>query len=135
MNILTVSGNLGREWDTKYTQDGKAVASNALAIRRYDGSSFWLKVTIFGKRAETATQYSVKGDRFACSGQLDLQEYETKQGEKRTTAVLTVSDFDLPPRQGQKPAAAEQVERAFGADPKKTRKDYANTVADDDIPF
>ena len=95
MNNCSFVGTLGRDWEVKFSQDGKAIAKSSMAIRKYNGESFWLNLTIFGRRAESAAQYSGKGDKFGASGALDIQDYEGKDGVKKQSVSLLVSDFDL----------------------------------------
>lgn len=85
MNQVTLCGNLGRDFDLSYTQNGLPYAKNSLAISKRttkkEGNETitkdrtdWIPLTIFGRRAEIAYQYFKKGDKFLCNGKITIED-------------------------------------------------------------
>ena len=129
---------LGRDCELRTTQDGTPVASLSLAMDYRNGrekATQWVDGALWGKMAETLTQYLVKG-KLVCVTLDDVHivEYEKRDGGTGTKLVGRVSKLELaggrddgertaPPaqRQAQKPA---QKASAGGFDD-----------MDDDIPF
>ncbi|MCI5633249.1 single-stranded DNA-binding protein [Helicobacter sp.] len=73
MNQVTLCGNLSRDFQLSYAQNGVAYTKNSLAISKRTTSkegnqtttkdrTDWIPLTIFGKRAAIAHQYFKKGD-------------------------------------------------------------------------
>lgn len=75
---LTIVGNLGGDPEMRYMPDGTAVTSFSVATnRRWNDQSgqpvnetTWFRVSVWGKRAETANQYLSKGSRVLVEGRL-----------------------------------------------------------------
>lgn len=121
MNSVTFVGRLGGDAEQRYTTGGTAVSGFSLAVDRQkkDGQKqppIWLRVTLWGKQAESLTQYLTKGKQVAVQGELDVREYTDKSGEKRTSVEI----------QGR------QITLLGGGDAKPAP---ANTPSDEDIPF
>lgn len=94
----TIVGNLGRDPELKYTPQGKAVCSFSLAVNsKEDGSSVttWVKITLWNKRAETASKYLVKGQSVYIEGRLKLDEWMDKEGNPKTTLSVTGTDMQF----------------------------------------
>jgi len=49
MNSCNFVGALGKDWDVKNSQAGKAVAKNSMAIKKYNNETTWINITAFGK--------------------------------------------------------------------------------------
>jgi len=87
---VTVIGNLGRDPEKRYTQDGRPVTRFSVAAttrrRERDGEwgdhTEWFSVTVFGKQAETLAERLSKGTRVYVEGRLETRQYESngKQG-------------------------------------------------------
>ena len=114
MNSCNFVGKLGRDWETTYTQDGKAIAKNSLAVRKFNGDTIWVNLIVFGKRAETVAQYTEKGKSLAVETNFDPSEYE-KDGVKKYFTNFIVNNFTLisdgdqqQPQQGYQPQGNQQ---------------------------
>lgn len=94
MNSCNFVGKLGRDWETTYTQDGKPIAKNSLAVRKFNGDTIWVNLIVFGKRAETVAQYTGKGKSLAVETNFDPSEYE-KDGVKKYFTNFIVNNFTL----------------------------------------
>ena len=76
---ITIVGNLGREPEMRYMPDGQAVTNLNIACNRkwtdkVSGEAreevTWFRVSIWGRQAEAANQYLVKGRQVLVEGRL-----------------------------------------------------------------
>jgi single-strand DNA-binding protein len=87
---VIVIGNLGRDPEKRYTQDGRPVTRFSVAAttrrRERDGEwadhTEWFSVTVFGRQAETLADRVTKGTRVYVEGRLESRQYETQNGGK-----------------------------------------------------
>jgi single-strand DNA-binding protein len=87
---VIVIGNLGRDPEKRYTQDGRPVTRFSVAAttrrRERDGEwadhTEWFSVTVFGRQAETLAERVGKGTRVYVEGRLESRQYETQNGGK-----------------------------------------------------
>ena len=119
MNNLTIAGNISQEAEMKYLPNGDAVATFSVAdnMGKDKGAIFW-RCSLFGKRAESLSQYLLKGSAVTVSGSVTEREWTDKEGGKRKSMDVRVQDIALqggrkdsapapqqaPQRQAQKPA-------------------------------
>lgn len=90
-NRVILLGNLTRDPDLKYTPSGLAVCEVGLAVndRRRTPEGEWVEeatfidVTLWGKTAETCSQYLQKGAPILVEGRLKLDTWE-QEGQKRS---------------------------------------------------
>jgi single-strand DNA-binding protein len=103
-----VVGNLGRDPEKRYTQDGKPITRFSVAAttrrRERDGEwadhTEWFSVTVFGRQAETLAERLTKGIRVYVEGRLESRQYETQNGGKGFSLDIVASDvLVLDPRQ------------------------------------
>src|SRR5919204_6149636 len=86
----TIVGNLGRDPEKRYTQDGRAITrfSVAATTRRKDREgewqdhTEWFNVTVFNRQAETLAERLAKGTRVYVEGRLESRTYDTPTGGK-----------------------------------------------------
>ena len=77
-HTLILVGNLGRDPEMRYTPSGQAVTSfNVATNRQYTGAdgnvvkdTTWFRVTVWGKQAESTSQYLKKGSKVLIEGRL-----------------------------------------------------------------
>lgn len=99
-NKLIVVGNLGRDPEMRYTPQGTPVCTFTIATneRRKDKAgeqqdiTTWFKVTVWGKQAETVSQYLTKGRSVYVEGRLHMEEWTDKEGKTRHTLEVNASD-------------------------------------------
>ena len=118
MNSITIAGTLGRDAEIKYMANGDAVTSFSVADSQgKDKPTIWWNCSLFGKRAESLSQYLLKGSAVTVSGSVTEREWTDKEGGKRKSMDVRVQDIALqggrkdsapaqqaPQRQAQKPA-------------------------------
>jgi single-strand DNA-binding protein len=100
---LTFIGNLTRDPETRFLENGDAVCRFAIASTpRYldrktnewkDGDPFFLECTAWRALAENVNDSFKKGNRVIATGVLKQRSYETDAGDKRTVIELTVEEI------------------------------------------
>lgn len=100
-NTTTLSGNLTRDPEIRYTRDGQANTTFGLAVnRRWQprGSDEWEEATSFfdvvcwRELAENVALSLVKGSRVVVTGRLDQHVWETELGERRSRVEITAEE-------------------------------------------
>jgi single-strand DNA-binding protein len=141
----TVVGNLGRDPDKRYTQDGRPVTSFRVAAttrrRERDGEwadhTEWFGVTVFGRQAETLAERLTKGTRVYVDGRLESRTYEGRDGRGFSMDIIANDVLILDNRQRgegefgeggfEAPAVSREPNR--GAPPQDDNSDL------EDLPF
>lgn len=92
LNHVTLAGNLTRDPEVRFLANEQAVASFGLAInRRYKGKdgekkeeATFVDCEAWGRTAELVGQYLTKGSPAYVEGRLKLDQWEDKDGQKRS---------------------------------------------------
>jgi len=98
MHRITVIGRLGRDPEMRFTPAGQAVTSFSLASdnkRNGEDNTEWFNCSAWGKLAEICNQYLTKGSQVYVEGPLTKREYETKDGEKRSSLEVNVNNLQM----------------------------------------
>ena len=134
MNSWSFTGNLGRDAEQRYTQSGDSVVSFSVGVKAGFGdkaTTTWANCSMFGKRGESVVPYLKKGTLVGIVGEVNLREYQDKEGQKRYSLDVRVNDLTL---LGGKPsgdsAPSEKPQRNAQGAPKTSFEDM-----DDDITF
>jgi single-strand DNA-binding protein len=86
MNSITVAGNLSKDSEIRYLPDGTAVAAFGIADNQgKDKDAIFWNCSIFGKRAESLSQYLTKGQAVTVTGNVTQRKYTDKNGQERTS--------------------------------------------------
>ena len=93
MSKIILIGNLGKDPEMKYTQQGTPVTSFSVAVGRTiktaDGQTKdetdWYRVSAWRKLAETCNEYLRRGSRVYIEGRLSTREWTTQEGQTRTS--------------------------------------------------
>ncbi|MCK4496416.1 MAG: single-stranded DNA-binding protein, partial [Candidatus Aminicenantes bacterium] len=94
MNRIILIGNLTRDPELRYTPEGTSVASFTVAVNRSfvnregEREADFIPVVVWQKRAETCTEYLMKGSQVAVDGRLQVRNYEDKDGIRRRVAEV-----------------------------------------------
>ena len=101
--VITVVGNLTADPELRYTQNGLADANFTIAStpRNFDrasnefkdGATLFLRASVWREFAEHVAGSLTKGTRVVATGRLKQSEYQTKEGEKRTSIELEVDEI------------------------------------------
>ncbi|MGZ8226420.1 MAG: single-stranded DNA-binding protein [Methylococcaceae bacterium] len=143
-NVFSFTGTVGRDAEVRYTSGGMAVLSVTVANNIGFGDkqqTLWVRVTLFGKRAEGPLQnYLKKGQQVFVSGELTQNEYKANDGTTKTSLEVNATIIDLigkrsessnQPQSGYQPAAAQSRPSASQG----PSHDNFDEPYDDDIPF
>jgi len=95
MNICIVTGNLGSDPESFFSDGGTQVVSFPMAFRSTKDKTGWVKVTCFNKTAELAEAHLHKGARVGIIGMLDQDKWETSEGESRTMLKLIANSIEF----------------------------------------
>jgi single-strand DNA-binding protein len=137
-NKIILVGNLGRDPELRYTPQGTPVCSFTVATneKRKDRAgetqdlTTWFRVTLWGRQAETASQYLTKGRPVYIEGRLRLEEYTDRDGNKRQSLEVNASDIHF--------IGSNRGDEVSGS-PKTAASTNHQTqepdLSDDDIPF
>ncbi|MBN2145565.1 MAG: single-stranded DNA-binding protein [Candidatus Aureabacteria bacterium] len=150
LNKVFVAGNLTRDPEVRYTSGGQAVADMDLAINHVYLSktgekkeeTVFVHIVVWGKQAETAGTYLFKGSPVLVEGRLQLDSWETPEGEKRSRLKIQAqrvqflgspgkSKENIPP---ERTGAASSSGETFSP-PSQEEPPPGSSVVDDDIPF
>ena len=155
VNKVILVGNLGRDTEVRYYQDGNKIVNMSLATSESwtDRSSGerrekteWHRVVIFNDRlGEIAEKYLNKGSKVYLEGQLQTRKWE-KDGQERYSTEVVINRFRgeltmLDSRSSGTLEDGSSVQRSeFGGSEEsmKANSDEIGTVSDqldDEIPF
>lgn len=123
MNLVVMTGRLTKDIETKYTQQGMAVARFTVALDRgkgkdgQDRGADFPSVVAFGRTAENLEKFSGKGLRVQVTGHLQTGSFE-KDGQKHYTTEVIADRVEFIDWKtgGQQAAAAEPTPTGFAED-------------------
>ena len=100
MNIISLTGNLGKDNEVKQLSSGMAVLNNSIGVRsnsKVNGEykTSWFNISIFGKSAEIFNQYTKKGSKVFLSGEVRIREYKKNDGTTGMSVDLNVNNFEF----------------------------------------
>lgn len=133
LNKIMLIGNLGKDPDMSYTQNGKAVAKFSLAVnrRRRDESgeqreeTQWFNIVAWERLAETCNNYLHRGSKVYIEGRMTSRKYTDKDGVERTIWEVTATDMQFLEPKG---ASGASGSGGSGAG-------YGDEMGADDVPF
>ena len=100
MNIISLTGNLGRENEVKQLSSGTTVLNNSIGVRSNSkvGGEYktsWFNISIFGKSAEIFNQYTKKGSKVFLTGEVRIRDYQKNDGTTGMSVDLIVNNFEF----------------------------------------
>jgi single-strand DNA-binding protein len=136
MHIVTVTGNVGRDAELKYTPQNLAIVNFSVASKfrtkvdgKWESQTQWFKCIAFGQKAEQIAKWVMKGREVVVIGQLKIEEYYDKDGKARVSAEVLVDQYTLMGKRDSESQSAPRTARPVAQD------DPFAPPADDDIPF
>ncbi len=116
MNNICITGRIVRDLDLKATNSGKVVTSFTVAVDRgfgKDKEADFIQCVAWEKLAENLCNYQQKGSKIGITGRLQVRQYETKDGDKRTVAEVVCQQIDfLDPPKKKEESPVEEFEVA-----------------------
>ena len=155
INKVILVGNLGAKPELKYGASGNAIANLSVATSeswtdkntgQKQERTEWHRVSMFGKLAEVAAQYTDKGSKVYVEGKLETRKYTDNAGIEKYSTSIVVGGFNgvfqmLDRRDGMSPEAPMQSQPNSQPQsaPSTTQTPSITPVAqdefEDDIPF
>jgi len=146
VNKVILVGNLGRDAEVRYTPGGAAVARFSIATtevwndksgQRQERTE-WHNIDLWGKQAESLSEYLVKGKQVYIEGRLQTDEYTDKEGQKKKSTKVRCERVVLLGGGGggrsSGGGAMDRGERGGGAST-ASHDEASEPLTDDDIPF
>jgi single-strand DNA-binding protein len=146
VNKVILIGNLGRDPELRYTQNGQAVANFTLAttetwtdkggekVERTE----WHRIVAWGRTGEICAQYLAKGRTVYVEGRIQTREYEDRDGNKRSTTEInaqTVQFLGGPRGESGAAGSAGAASRSGGPADADSGGSPPPPGPGDDIPF
>ena len=97
MNSVNLVGRLCKDPELRRTQDGTAVCSYSLAVKRtmVKDTTDFPEIVSWRQSAEYLAQYGHKGDVVAVSGTLQSREWTDKEGKKHKAWEVVTTTVEL----------------------------------------
>ena len=141
VNKVILVGNLGRDAELRYTPGGAAVATINMATTEVwndkagqkQEKTEWHRVVLWGKSAESLTEYLTKGKQIYVEGRLQTREWTNKEQQKVKTTEIVADKVVLlggGGGEGRAGGGRPMREAAVTAD-----MGQVDAPSDDDIPF
>lgn len=102
-NKVILAGNLTRDIELRYSQNGSAIAKTAIATSRkftVNGEkkeeTCFVDITFFGRSGEIANQYLQKGSKILVEGRLSFEQWtDQTSGQKRSKHSVIVETMQM----------------------------------------
>lgn len=112
VNSCHFVGRLGRDSETRFMPDGKAVTNFSIGVseswKGKDGtkqeSTEWVRVSTFGKLAEICGEYLKKGSLVYIQGKMQTRKWQNKEGVDQYTTEIIANEMKM---LGGKPEGAK----------------------------
>lgn len=103
LNRVFLMGNLTRDPELRYAPSGLAIVTFSMAINREwtskDGEKkeevCYVEVNAFGRTAEVIAEYFEKGKPIFVEGRLVFNQWEDKDGRKRSVLKVAADSFQF----------------------------------------
>lgn len=99
-NKVILVGNLTKDPELRYTPSGTPVTTLRLAsTQKYKSGdeskedTLFIDVVVFGRQAETCSQYLSKGRTVLAEGRLQERRWETDDGQKRSKTEVVAQNI------------------------------------------
>lgn len=137
VNKVIVMGNLGRDPETRYTQDGRPITNFSVATTekwkdKASGeqreATEWHNVVCFARLAEIASEYLRKGSQVYIEGKLKTNSWE-QDGVKKYKTEIHCRDLQMIGGRNSQPAAPATLPEF------QTQGMPQSEIDENDIPF
>ena len=136
LNKVILIGNLGQDPEARFTPQGTAVTNLSVATNESwkdqsgetQDRTEWHRVVMYGRMAETASEYMKKGQMVYVEGRLHTREWEDKNQIKRRTTEISCDNFTMLGKRSAN-AGSGRVAPDVAPNPK------SDSGSDDDLPF
>jgi single-strand DNA-binding protein len=141
-NRVVLAGNLTRDPELRFTNDGIPVCSFGLAVNRVRSRSEevdFFNISAWRELGETVANYKKKGDPILLEGRLQYRTWEAQDGSKRSAVDVVADNVQFLGRPGDSDDGASsggggQARRGGGRGGRREEVDI-NEEDFEDIPF
>jgi single-strand DNA-binding protein len=142
-NRVVLAGNLTRDPELRFTNDGIPVCSFGLAVNRVRSRSEevdFFDISAWRELGETIANYKKKGDPILLEGRLQYRTWEAQDGSKRSKVDVVADNVQFLGRPGDSDDGASssggggQTRRGGGRGGQREEVDIDETDFED-IPF
>ena len=143
INRVTLTGNLTRDPELRYAQNGTPILDMGLAVNdraknqqtgQWEDRPNFVDLAMFGTRAERVAPYLSKGSKVAVEGRLRWSQWQAKDGSKRSKLEVVVDEIEFMSRDGAARTGAPQQYAGYA--PQPAQQPYGQEVPyDANIPF
>ena len=135
VNKIVLVGHLGADPESRFTPSGVAVSTFNMATNEswknkegeYEDRTEWHRIVLYGKAAETASEYMKKGQLAYVEGRIRTRSWEDKDGMTRYTTEVLGDRFTMLGRKSENKSTAAPAEAGASAG--------GEGGDDDDLPF
>jgi single-strand DNA-binding protein len=141
-NRVVLAGNLTRDPELRFTNNGIPVCQFGIAVNRVRSKSEevdFFDITAWRELGETIANYKKKGDPILVEGKLQYRTWEAQDGSKRSKVDVVADNVQFLGRgdgSGEGGASAGGDQRSRAGTRQSSRDDVDLNEEDfDDIPF
>tara|TARA_B100001105_G_scaffold174299_1_gene140452 strand:- start:1833 stop:2276 length:444 start_codon:yes stop_codon:yes gene_type:complete len=142
VNKIVLVGHLGADPESRFTPSGVAVSTFNMATNEswknkegeYEDRTEWHRIVLYGKAAETASEYMKKGQLAYVEGRIRTRSWEDKDGMTRYTTEVLGDRFTMLGRKSENKSTAP-AEAGAGASASAGAGAGGGGGDDDDLPF
>jgi single-strand DNA-binding protein len=100
-NVVTLTGNITRDPELRFTNNGQANASFGLAVNRrwqnkqtqeWEEAVSFFDVVCWREMAENVSESISRGDRVVVAGRLEQRSWEADNGDKRSKVEIVADE-------------------------------------------
>ena len=144
LNKVMLIGNLTRDPELRYLPNNTPVVGIGMAVNRRwkskDGDeqeeTLFVDLESFGKQAEVVNQYLKKGDPLYAEGRLKLDQWEDKEGNKRSKMKVILEKFEfLKSSEGKTSNAGQSTSKPSEKFNETLGVGKSQPLDEEDIPF
>ena len=134
-NRVILAGNLTRDPELRFTNDGVPVCAFGLAVNRVRSRNEevdFFDISAWRELGETVANYKKKGDPILVEGRLQYRTWEAQDGSKRSKVDVVADTVQFLGGRGDGEGAGGYIPADAAATP---AGDFPTSPTDDDIPF
>lgn len=141
VNKVILVGNVGKDPEVKYLDNGVAIAQFSLATsesyKDKEGNrqsrTEWHNIVLWRGLAEVAEKYVKKGNLLCIEGKITNRSYDAQDGTKRYISEIVGSEMKmLGPKPGSDSGASAPTP---ASQPNDSSKETNEPLETDDLPF
>jgi single-strand DNA-binding protein len=139
-SATTITGNLTRDPEIRYTREGQATTTLGVAVNRrwqnretgeWDEATSFFDVVTWRELAENVALSLTKGMRVVVSGRLEQRSWETEEGDRRFKVEVVADEVGASLRFAT--AEVHRIERQRPTDDADERESVATGSEDEPV--